>query len=108
MVEIKANWGRARKQYGRHATDIVVATKQNPGVDVSFICFDLFVYSQLLINLNWCKGYTYILTKIGMSKQIMYTFFIYDDYCVINDYFNDCSCDLSQEMKCSAALWHFF
>ena len=34
-VEIKANWGRARKQYGPRATDIVVATHKNPTVDVS-------------------------------------------------------------------------
>ena len=34
-VEIKANWGRARKQYGPNATDIVVSAKLNPEVDVS-------------------------------------------------------------------------
>ena len=34
-VEIKANWGRARKQYGPNATDIVVSAKMNPAIDVS-------------------------------------------------------------------------
>ena len=34
-VEIKANWGRARKQYGPNATDIVVSAKMNPEIDVS-------------------------------------------------------------------------
>ena len=34
-VEIKANWGRARRQYGPNATDIVVSAKMNPEIDVS-------------------------------------------------------------------------
>ena len=34
-VEIKANWGRARKQYGPNATDIVVSATMNPTIDVS-------------------------------------------------------------------------
>ena len=34
-VEIKANWSRARKQYGPAATDITVSTNKNPQVDVS-------------------------------------------------------------------------
>ena len=35
MVEIKANWGRARKQYGPQATDLVVSSLKNTQVDVS-------------------------------------------------------------------------
>lgn len=35
MVEVRANWGRARKQYGPQATDITVDVKKNPIVDVS-------------------------------------------------------------------------
>lgn len=34
-IEIKANWSRARKQYGPTATDLVVDPSQNPKVDVS-------------------------------------------------------------------------
>ncbi len=34
-VEVKANWGRARRQYGPHATDVIVQAKKNPEVDVS-------------------------------------------------------------------------
>ncbi|ELU06637.1 hypothetical protein CAPTEDRAFT_220130 [Capitella teleta] len=34
MVEIKANWGRARKQYGPQATDLVVSSQRNSHVDV--------------------------------------------------------------------------
>ncbi len=34
-VEIKANWSRARKQYGPSATDITVSANKNPHVDVS-------------------------------------------------------------------------
>lgn len=34
-VEIKANWGRARRKYGTRATDIEVMTMPNPRVDVS-------------------------------------------------------------------------
>ena len=34
VIEIKARWGRARKQYGPHATDIVVTSSKNPEVDV--------------------------------------------------------------------------
>ena len=36
-IEIKANWGRARKQYGPNATDIVVTTRQNNTIGVSFL-----------------------------------------------------------------------
>ena len=35
-IEVKANWGRARKQYGSKATDVVVDVQKNPEVDVSF------------------------------------------------------------------------
>ncbi len=34
-IEVKANWGRARKQYGPQATDIVVVSKKNTEIDVS-------------------------------------------------------------------------
>lgn len=33
-IEIKANWGRARKQYGPAATDLVVTAPANPKVNV--------------------------------------------------------------------------
>ncbi|RUS69865.1 hypothetical protein EGW08_022371 [Elysia chlorotica] len=33
-IEVKANWGRARKQYGSKATDVVVDVQKNPEVDV--------------------------------------------------------------------------
>lgn len=33
-IEIKANWGRARKQYGPSATDLVVSAPVNPTVNV--------------------------------------------------------------------------
>ncbi|KAK7477194.1 hypothetical protein BaRGS_00031579, partial [Batillaria attramentaria] len=33
-VEVRANWGRARKQYGPQATDIGVTVNKNPKVDV--------------------------------------------------------------------------
>ncbi|XP_061182929.1 doublecortin domain-containing protein 1-like [Saccostrea echinata] len=33
-IEIKANWGRARKQYGPSATDLVVTAPVNPTVNV--------------------------------------------------------------------------
>ncbi|CAL1540465.1 unnamed protein product [Lymnaea stagnalis] len=33
-IEIKASWGRARKQYGSMATDVVVDVQKNPKVDV--------------------------------------------------------------------------
>ena len=35
-VEIKANWGRARKQYGPRATDIIIKTMRKKEVDVSY------------------------------------------------------------------------
>ena len=35
MIEVKANWGRARKKYGPAATDLVVHADRNPQVDVS-------------------------------------------------------------------------
>ena len=34
-VEVKANWSRARKQYGNAATDIVVEQQTTPGIGVS-------------------------------------------------------------------------
>ena len=34
-VEVKANWGRARKRYGPGATDIVVMSRKNDVVGVS-------------------------------------------------------------------------
>ncbi|XP_059150633.1 doublecortin domain-containing protein 1-like [Physella acuta] len=33
-IEVKANWGRARKQYGSKATDVVVQVQKNARVDV--------------------------------------------------------------------------
>ncbi|KAL8603779.1 hypothetical protein ACOMHN_058514 [Nucella lapillus] len=33
-VEVRANWGRARKQYGPEATDIAVSAEKNPKVNV--------------------------------------------------------------------------
>lgn len=38
-VEVKANWSRARKQYGPSATDYKVDTAQNPQVNVSYHLF---------------------------------------------------------------------
>ena len=34
-VEVKANYSRARKQYGPDATDIVVEAQKNPKIEVS-------------------------------------------------------------------------
>lgn len=42
-VEIKANWGRARKQFGPTATEITISAARNPGVDVK----DPFMLSSL-------------------------------------------------------------
>ena len=39
-VEVKANWGRARKQYGPSATDIMVTTQNNQNVNVSVQFFN--------------------------------------------------------------------
>ena len=42
LVEIKANWGRARKQYGPNATDLVITANKNPQIDVSLLTVTLF------------------------------------------------------------------
>ena len=34
-VEVKANWGRARKKYGPSATDLVLTGKKQRGIGVS-------------------------------------------------------------------------
>ena len=34
-IEVKANWGRARKLHGKRATDVIVDVEKNPKVDVS-------------------------------------------------------------------------
>ena len=37
QVEVKAQWGRARKKYGPNATDIVVTSRTNDRVGVSIV-----------------------------------------------------------------------
>ena len=39
QVHVKAQWGRARKRYGPHSTDIVVEAQRHPHVDVSRLLF---------------------------------------------------------------------
>ena len=34
MVDVKANWGRARRHYGPGATDIVVTSQKNRQIEV--------------------------------------------------------------------------
>ena len=44
-VEVKANWGRARKKFGPSATDVIVSAKKQRGVGVSdnnSFCFPRF------------------------------------------------------------------
>ena len=50
-VEVRANWGRARKQYGPQATDIGVSIEKNPKVNVSIL---LVVFSAF--NVKYIKG----------------------------------------------------
>jgi len=37
MVEVKANWGRMNRKYGRHSTDIIVETRRSYTVEVRSI-----------------------------------------------------------------------
>ena len=59
-VEIKANWGRARKQYGPKATDVMVRAQYNPRVDVSS---------------NFLFSYTFIFTcdhqSLGLEMTLL-------------------------------------
>lgn len=52
IVEIRANWGRARKQHGPQATDLCVTVSKNPNVDVSgMLCQSLFLFSLFCLAL---------------------------------------------------------
>jgi hypothetical protein len=55
MVEIKANWGRARKQYGPQATDLVVSAQKNMQVDVSLHI--LILNDKLITILSYIHVY---------------------------------------------------
>ncbi|XP_025087629.1 uncharacterized protein LOC112560197 [Pomacea canaliculata] len=51
IVEIRANWGRARKQHGPQATDLCVTVSKNPNVDV-----DPFGPPSLALTLTDSQG----------------------------------------------------
>lgn len=46
-VEVKASWGRARREYGPSATDVRVDAKGNPKVDVSFLIIDIRSFIEI-------------------------------------------------------------